>query len=198
MNARTLPRFTLESYLAWEAEQPVRNEFYRGEIFAMVGARRVHGTVVGNLVREFGNQLRGSPCRAFHEGMKVQIGNDTVLYPDVFVTCDKADLATEHIFKAPSVIVEVLSPGTQGYDRSWKFAQYRRIETLQDFLMIDPDTWRVEGYRRTETGEWMLVDMNDAQVLDVPAFGLRVPFAEVFDGIGPPSDPSKPPRSEAD
>ena len=197
MNARTLPRFTLESYLAWEEKQPVRNEFYRGEIFAMVGARRVHGTVVGNLVREFGNQLKGSPCRAFHEGMKVQIGDDTVLYPDVFVTCDRADLVTEHIFKAPSVVVEVLSPSTQGYDRSWKFAQYRRIETLQDFLMIDPDTWRVEGYRRTADGEWMLVDMNDAQVLDLPAIGLRVRFADVFDGIGPPADPSKPP-AEAD
>jgi Uma2 family endonuclease len=196
MNARTLPRFTLESYLAWEDAQPQRHEFYRGEIFAMVGARRVHGTVVGNLVREFGNQLRGSPCRAFHEGMKVQVGDDTVLYPDVFVTCDKADLVTDHIFKAPSVIVEVLSPSTQGYDRGWKFDQYRRIETLQDYMVIDPDTWRLEAFRRNAHGEWMLVDMNDAQVLDVPAFGLRVPFAEVFDGIGPPSDPSKPPAEE--
>jgi Uma2 family endonuclease len=193
MNARTLPRFTLESYLAWENDQPGRHEFHRGEVFALVGARRVHGTVVGNIAAEFRAQLKGSPCRVFHEGMKVQIGSDTVLYPDVFVTCDKADLATEHIFKAPSLVVEVLSPSTQGYDRSWKFAQYRRIDALQDFLMVDPATWRVEGYRRTESGQWMLVDMNDEQVLDVPSVGLRVPFAEVFDGIGPPTDPSKPP-----
>jgi Uma2 family endonuclease len=195
MNARTLPRFTLESYLAWENDQTERHEFYRGEIFAMVGARRVHGTVVGNIAAEFRTQLKGSPCRVFHEGMKLQIGNDTVLYPDVFVTCDKADLATEHIFKAPSVVVEVLSPSTQGYDRGWKFAQYRRIETLQDYLVIDPDTWRVEAFRRNADGQWMLVDMNEAQVLDLPAIGVRVPFAEVFDGIGPPTDPSRPPPS---
>lgn len=70
MNARTLPRFTFESYLAWEDDQLGRNEFHRGQIFATVGARRVHGTVVGNLVREFGIQLKGSPCRGFHGVMR--------------------------------------------------------------------------------------------------------------------------------
>jgi hypothetical protein len=65
-------------------------------------------------------------------------------------------------------------------------------------MVIDPDTWRVEAFRRNPDGAWMLVDMNESQVLDVPAIGLRVPFAEVFDGIGPPTDPSKPPPSEDD
>ena len=93
MNALTQPKITLEAYLAWEEGQPEKHEFHRGEVFAMVGARRIHGRVVSNLDREFGVLLKGSPCQVFHEGMKVQIGEETVLYPDVFVTCDKADLA---------------------------------------------------------------------------------------------------------
>lgn len=188
MNARTLPRFTLESYLAWEEKQPVRNEFYRGEIFAMVGARRVHGTVVGNLVREFGNQLKGSPCRAFHEGMKVQIGDDTVLYPDVFVTCNKADLATEMIFRAPTLIVEVLSPSTQAYDRSAKFALYRRIRALQEYILVDPETRRVEAFRRGADDRWVLDDMSETDTLEAASVGCRVDMVDVFDGIDPPPE----------
>ena len=82
--------------------------------FAMVGARRVRGRVVGNLAREIGLALKGSPCQVFHEGMKLQAADDTVLYPDLFVTCDKGDLATEHVFRAPTVVFEVLSPSTPG------------------------------------------------------------------------------------
>jgi Uma2 family endonuclease len=186
MNALTQPKLSLEAYLAWEEGQPERHEFYRGEVFAMVGAKRVHGRVVGNLVREVGISLKGSPCQVFHEGMKVQIGDDTVLYPDVFVTCDKADLVTDRIFTAPTLVVEVLSPGTQAYDRSQKFALYRRIPALQEYILVDPDTRRVEGFRRGADGLWVLHDMSDGDTLEAACLGLRVPLAEVFAGIEPP------------
>ena len=87
-----LEKLTLPAFLEWENAQETRNEFYRGDIFARVGARRAHGTVVSNLVRHLGNALDGSPCRVFHEGMQVQVADEAILYPDVFVTCDKADL----------------------------------------------------------------------------------------------------------
>lgn len=83
-----LPGLTLDAYLLWENEQPESHEFYRGEIFAMVGGRRVHGRVVCNLVRALGNALEGSRCQVFSESMKVQPAEDTILYPDLFVTCD--------------------------------------------------------------------------------------------------------------
>lgn len=186
MNARTQPKLSLEAYLAWEEGQPEKHEFFRGEVFAMVGARRVHGCVVANIARELGVQAKGTPCRVFHEGMKVQIADDTVLYPDVFVTCDKADLATEQIFRAPTVVVEVLSPSTQSYDRSQKFALYRRIPALQEYILVDPDTRRVEGFRRGADGLWVLHDMSDGDTLEAASLGLRVPLAEVFAGIDPP------------
>jgi Uma2 family endonuclease len=183
MKALAQPKISLEAYLAWEEAQPDRNEFYRGEVFAMVGARRVHGRVVSNLARRVAEALDGTPCQVFHEGMKLQIADDTVLYPDLFVTCDKADLATDHIFRAPTLVVEVLSPGTQAYDRSQKFALYRRIPSLQEYLLVDPDTRRVEAFRRNAEDQWVLNDMSDGDTLHAASLGIAVPMAEVFAGM---------------
>ncbi len=186
MHALPQPRITLQAYLAWEDGQTDKHEFHQGEVFAMVGARRVHGRVVGNIARRLGNQLQGSPCQVFAETMKVQVGDDTVLYPDVFVTCDRADLATEHIFRAPVLVVEVLSPSTQAYDRSQKFALYRRLASLQEYLLVDPETRRVEGFRRDAQGQWVLHDMSDGASLEAASIGASVPLVEVFDGVDPP------------
>ena len=183
MNALPQAKLTLDAFLAWENAQPERHEFHRGEVFAMVGARRTHGTVVGNLMREIGNRLKGSPCRAFTDGMKIQIADDTILYPDVFVTCDKADLATDMIFRAPTVVFEVLSPSTQAYDRSQKFALYRRLPALKEYVLIDPETRRVEAFRVDANGLWYLHDMSEGTLLFVPALAIELPLAEVFDGI---------------
>jgi Uma2 family endonuclease len=183
MNLMVQPKLTLEAYLAWENEQPEKHEFYRGEVFAMVGARRSHGCVVGNLMRHLGNQLAGTPCRPFCEGMKVQIDQDTVLYPDVFVTCDKADLATEMIFRAPTLVVEVLSPTTQAYDRSQKFALYRRIPALKEYILVDPETLRIEAFRRGADNLWVLHDMSDSDAMEAACVGCRVKMLDVFDGV---------------
>lgn len=104
----------------------------------MVDARRSHGRVVLNLARRLAEQVDGSPCQVFVEAMKVQVADDTILYSDVFVTCDKADLATEVIFRAPTLVIEVLSPATQAYDRSQKLALYRRLASLREYILVDP------------------------------------------------------------
>lgn len=192
MNAVLKPRMTLQAYLIWENEQVERHEFHDGEIFAMTGARRIHGRVVSNLSRRLSEALDGSPCQVFSEGMKVQVGDDTILYPDVFVTCDRADLATEQIFRAPMLVVEVLSPSTQSYDRSRKFAFYRRIPALQEYMLVDPDTRRVEAFRRNADDQWVLHDMSDGDVLEAASVGARITLSDVFDGIDPPAEPSAP------
>jgi Uma2 family endonuclease len=183
MNAPAHPKLSLEAYMAWEELQPERHEFYRGEVFAMVGAKRVHGRVVNNLARRLSEALDGTPCQVFHEGMKLQIGEDTVLYPDLFVTCDKADLATEQVFRAPTLVVEVLSASTQGYDRGQKFALYRRLESLKEFILVDPENRRVEAFRRTADSQWVLCDMSEADTLHAASLNLSVPMAEVFAGM---------------
>lgn len=176
-------KFSMDDYLAWENGRADRHEFFRGETFAMVGARRIHGRVVANLSRRLAEALDGSPCQVFAEGMKVQIAEDAVFYPDLFVTCDAADLATEMIFRAPTLVVEVLSPATQAYDRSLKFAVYRRLPSLREYLLVDPETRRVEAFRRNSQDEWVLADMSDDDALALPCLDVRIPMAQVFDRV---------------
>jgi Uma2 family endonuclease len=188
-----LTRWSLAEYLAWENDQVERHEFHRGEIFAMVGGRRTHGRVVLNLARRLMEQLDGSPCQVFSESMKVQVGEDTLLYPDVFVTCDPADLTTEMIFRAPTLVIEVLSPSTQAYDRSLKFALYRRLASLREYILVDPETRRVEAFRREAdagSGEarWVLDDMSASDTLRAPSVDCTVAMAQVFAGLEPAGD----------
>ena len=178
-----LEKLTLQAFLEWENAQDTRNEFYRGEVFAMVGARRSHGTVVSNLVRHLGNALDGSPCRVFHEGMKVRVADDAILYPDVFVTCDQADLTTEMLFVAPTLVVEVLSPATEGYDRSQKFALYRRLPALREYVLIHPETRRVESFTRGADDLFVLRDMSEADAVTFRCIEVSIPMAAVFAGI---------------
>lgn len=188
MNALQQPRLTLKEYLVWEEQQPGRHEYHRGEVFAMAGGKRIHGDVVTNLVRELSIRLKGSPCRVYCESMKVQVGDDTILYPDVFVTCHRADLSTEQVFQAPTVVIEVLSPSTQSYDRSAKFALYRELASLREYVLIDPETHRIDAFRQESDGRWMLVDPHRVGVLELRSIEVSIPLAEVFDGVDPPAE----------
>ena len=151
----------------------------------MVGGRRTHGRAVLNLATQLNLQLRGTPCQVFSESMKIQIAADTILYPDLFVTCDKTDLATDIIFRAPTLVIEVLSPSTQAYDRSQKFALYRQLASLREYILVDPDTRRVEGFRRSEDGLWVLHDMSQDHAMTCASVGCEVALAEVFYGMDP-------------
>lgn len=176
-------KLTLQAYLGWENAQSERNEFYRGEVFAMVGGRRSHGRVTANLVMHLGLQLKDTRCQVFSESMKVQIADDTILYPDIFVTCDRQDLQTEMIFHAPTLVVEVLSPSTQAYDRSLKFALYRRLPSLKEYVLIDPETRRAEVFRISSEGLFVLYDMSELETLELTSIGCRVAMVDVFHGI---------------
>ena len=181
-----LPNLSLDDFLAWENEQVERHEFYRGEVFAMVGARRVHACVVVNLTTALVMALRASRCRIFSESAKVSPADDAILYPDVFVTCDPADLRTEMIFRAPKLVIEVLSPSTQAHDRSAKFALYRQMPSLVEYGLVDPDTRRIEVFRIGADGLWVLHDMSDADALTLASVDVRIAMDDVFDGVDPP------------
>ena len=181
-------QWTLADFLTWEDAQPDRHEFHSGEVFAMVEARRTHERVVANLVRHFGNQLDGTPCQVFSAGMKLQVADDTVFYPDIMVTCDRADLAADLALRAPTLVTEVLSPGTQSYDRSQKFAIYRRLPSLKEYILVDPDTRRVEGFRRGADDLWVLHDMSQDAAMQAPSVGCSVPLAQIFQGMVPDAD----------
>ena len=178
-----LEKLTLKAFLEWENAQDTRNEFYHGDVLAKADARRSHGTMTSNLVRHLGNALDGSPCRVFHDGMKVQIADEAILYPDVFVTCDKADLATEMLFKAPTLVIEVLSPATKGYDCNQKFALYRRLPSLKEYVLINPDTRRVESFTRGADDLFVLHDMSESDAVQFRSLDISVPVVAVFAGL---------------
>ena len=174
---------SIADYLAWEEAQPGRHEFWRGEVFAMVGGRRGHGRIVANLMRHLGNHLDNTPCQVFSENMKVKVADDAVLYPDVFVTCDRQFSASESVFESPILVIEVLSPSTQRYDRSEKFAMFRRLVSLREYALIDPDTRRVEVFRPAEDGHWKLFDMSDGDALVLASVGCEIALAALFKGM---------------
>lgn len=178
-------KLSLDDYLVWENAQPERHEFYRGEAFAMVGVRRVHGVVSGNLFAALKSALRDGPCEVFTESLKVQVADEAVFYPDVFVTCHADDLRTEMVFRHPVLIVEVLSDSTQGYDRSLKFAMYRRIAELREYVLIDPDSRSVEVFRRNERGLFELHDFTGLAEMELASVQLRIALTEVFSGLEP-------------
>lgn len=185
---------TAAEYLAWEQTQPDKHEFYRGEIFAMVGVSRAHAEVAANVLQALRNLLRGKPCRAYGSDVKVRVeAVDAYYYPDVLVTCSPKDLSADQVMSEPRVLVEVLSPSTATYDRGLKFAAYRQLPSLEQYLLIDPAELTVESYQRTEGGShggtgggaWLLRDVPRGGELAMPALGLRLSWADVFRYVDP-------------
>ena len=174
---------TLSDFLVWEAGQPVRHEFHCGRVRPVDDGRRLHGRVVGNLAAALGNGLDGSPCQVFCTSMPVQVVSEAVLYPDVLVTCGRADLAADAVFRAPTLVMEVPAPGSMAWDWSEKFALYRRISALCEYVLIDPDTRRVESFRRTADGGWTFHDMSADATMALPSIDCGVTLAEVFQGL---------------
>ncbi len=148
----------------------------------MVGVRRVHGLVGLNIAMSLKQQLQGSPCAVFVESLKIKV-NENIFYPDVFVTCDKTDLQTDMIFTAPTVIVEVLSPSTQAYDRGLKFSAYRQIASLKEYLLVDPDTRVVELYRRGLDALFTLHDYTGQSSCELASIGCVLATADIFEGL---------------
>jgi Uma2 family endonuclease len=177
-----LPKMTLAAFLDWENAQVEKHEFVRGEVFAMVGGRRVHGLVLGNAFASLKQQLRGTPCRVFADSMKLQIG-ENVFYPDVFVTCDPDDLRTEQIFRGPKLLIEVLSPSTEGYDRGLKFALYRGLPSLAEYLLVHPDTREASLFRRGADGLFTLHDFSNAARIELASVGCTLDRDELFEGV---------------
>ena len=180
-----LSKLSLQEFLDWENQQPERHEFHRGEVFAMVGARRVHGLIALNIAASLTMQLKASPCQVFANSMKLKVGADTILYPDVFVTCDAADLRTEQVFTAPTVVVEVLSPSTQSHDRGSKFTLYRSLPSVREYMLVDPDTREVQLFRRGADGLFTLHDMTGREQIRLDSVGCELLASDVFDGVEP-------------
>lgn len=176
------------AYLIWEAEQEERHEYHLGEVFAMVGARIPHNTVSLNIAAALKTGLRGTPCRTHIDGTKVRVeAADAVLYPDVVVSCDVRDRGPEDRFLSyPVLVVEVLSENTAAYDRGPKFALYRKLESLREYVLVDIDLRRVEAFRLGADGHWVLHDFTGTASVEFASIGQNLAMTALFEDIDPP------------
>ena len=184
---RPAPRFDRQDFFAWEPEQPVKHEYVAGEVFAQAGARQNHVVVAGNCFAALRQRLRGTPCRAYISDMQLEVVQaDAVFYPDVMVSCHPEDLAAERVLHHPRVIVEVLSDSTVAYDRGGKFAAYRMLESLQEYVLIDPERRSLEIFRRLPSNDWLLATGDSARALVLAALEMEIGFDEVFEDVAVP------------
>ncbi|MGZ5001433.1 MAG: Uma2 family endonuclease [Methylomonas sp.] len=170
--------------MVWEKSQTEKHEFVAGEVFAMTGARQNHVLVSGNIYAALKQRLRGMPCRAYIADMKLRVeAADAFFYPDVMVSCHPDDRQAKQFLSHPTLIVEVLSDTTADYDRGGKFVAYRRLESLQEYLIVDIDNRRVECFRRTVDNDWLLHDYIGDAECQFTSLNISLPMTEIFEDI---------------
>ena len=191
----TAPYYSAEEYLALEIQSEIRHEYYQGELYAMAGATLPHNRIVGNGYRALGDQLSPSQCEVFIDGALLKVSDAYYFYPDLIVSCDAQDLEAERILQYPTVLVEVLSPGSADYDRTTKLRLYQQLPSLQHYVLIRQDYCWVECLTRTPNDEWTLSIYDDlTTALHLPALSIRVPLAELYARVKlaePPQAPEK-------
>src|ERR1017187_386409 len=185
---------TPEQYLEIERKAEFKSEYYQGEMFAMSGAREGHNLIVWNLAAELHRQLRAKPCRAYINDMRVRV-NATGLYP----SRDAAPAGAEPQFLDenrdtllnPSLIVEVLPPSTEIYNRIRKFEHYRSVESVSEYLMLASERVSAELYTRQPDGRWLLTaaaHMEDS--LDLQSVGVHLALADLYEKVDLPAPPA--------
>ena len=201
-------KMTLEDFLAWEAEQPERWEFFNGEAFMMAGGSDVHNAISLNTAFALRQTLRGTRCNVFMSDVRLRLAeSDDLCYPDVFVTCSDADRARRQVKEDPVLIAEVLSPSTEAHDRGDKFAAYRRFAGLKTVLFLSQDRAHVECFTRGDDGRWVLSEASgETARLALPAFDFELALADLYRDLPdaeasdpapilPPSTPRPPPAA---
>ena len=176
-----LRKLSLNEYLDLEKRSPVRHEYVAGNIFAMAGGSRAHNRIAINLVKALDTHLGGSGCEVFINDVKTRVeAADAVYYPDLVVTCAKDDRDKYMVEKA-TLVIEILSPTTEGVDRREKAMNYALIDTLQEYIIVGQEIRRVEILRRSQNWEREVIEGDG--VLRFESVGLEIPLAEIYRGV---------------
>ena len=148
-----------EDYLSWERAEEVKHEYRDGEIVAMTGASREHILISSSITGVLYRQLEDRPCEIYPNDMRVWLPQTKrYVYPDLSVVCGEPQFGDDYLDNLlnPTVIIEVLSPSTEGYDRGEKFHHYRTIPSLREYLLIAQDAYRIEHFVRQGEQHWLL------------------------------------------
>lgn len=178
------PVFDAQTYLEWEAGQEEKHEYHRGEVFAMAGASDAHVTIAGNLYMALRQHLRGKPCGVYISDMKLRVAaDDAFYYPDVFVSCSADDRAQRLYKSEPLLVAEVLSASTAAFDRGYKFASYRKLGSLREYLLIDSERESADLFTRDAQGRWVLDAVTPGGVVRLDSVALELPLEQLYEAV---------------
>jgi Uma2 family endonuclease len=177
-------RMTFAEYLAIEAESTIKHEFWDGQVWAMAGGSRRHGAIAANILRILGNQLLAGRCQAHSSDVRIRVlATGVATYPDGSIICGRAELDPEdergESVTNPVVIVEVLSPSTEEYDRGEKLEHYKRIPSLRHVVMAAQQEACVDVWTRSDGG-WAVVRQVGASLARLQAIGAELSLDEVY------------------
>ncbi len=192
-------RLTAAEYLAIESTSEIRHEFLDGEMFAMSGGSLWHNLIKDNFARAVANRLSGGTCRVVTSDQRLKVdATGLYTYPDVLVFCGPPVMedGVHHTLTNASLVAEVLSNSTEKYDRGIKFSHYRRLDTLQEYLLIAQDRFSVEVFQRQHAGSssagndaWLLSAAAEREAeVRLSSLGITVPLAEIYAGVEFPSE----------
>lgn len=196
MALKTKPHYSFDDYLATERESADgKCEYLDGQVFAMTGASFRHNLIVGNLVRELGQRLRDGPCLVLPSDMRVRIeAADASKYPDVVALCEAPRFydGREDVLLNPSLVIEVLSSSTEAYDRGGKFALYRRLPSLRDYVLVNQELSAVECFARQPDGRWLLSEYTGMDsVVFLESLECEIPVSEIYAKVELDSETAK-------
>jgi len=183
--ANQLHLVSVQEYLDAELDSPVKHEYLGGVVYAMSGARNIHTAVASNILAALWSRLRGQPCRALNSDTKIRIrlpGHTRFYYPDVSVVC-RPNPPDEVFQDEPTVIVEVLSDSTRRTDFGEKKDAYLSIPSLAIYLLVEPDSPAVVGFRRSDQGFVREVWQGLESTLSLAEIGVELPLTEVYEGV---------------
>lgn len=189
-NAAPLPSTTYEEYLALEATAELKHEWLDGVVYAMSGGTPSHARIAFNFGRALGNAMAGMPCAGFTADLRIRVRETGLAtYPDISVVCGgmETDPKDKNAATNPTLLVEVLSETTEAYDRGEKFAHYRRIPSLREYVLVGQTEPRVEVFRRNPDDTWTLHEFTGGLVR-LQSIDVAVPLADIYaDPLAPPS-----------
>ncbi len=180
-------KMSIEEFLEMENAADEKHEYYKGEIFAMSGAKVPHNTIATNFLGTLINKLKGKKCKPFNSDQRIHIPSNTLFtYPDISIICGEIITLNDDDYNVlnPTVIIEVLSKSTKNYDRGEKFKLYRDIASLKEYMLVDSESIHIEIFRLNENGHWELEEYNSlTNTVSIKAIDETVSLSEIYDGV---------------
>ena len=180
-------RITPEEYLELERKAELKSEYIDGEMFAMSGATREHTKIVANISAELTNQFMDRPCEVYPLDMRTKVSPAGLYtYPDIAAVCGEPEFEDAHLdtLLNPNLIIEVLSDSTESYDRGKKFAHYRTIHSLREYVLVSQNECRIERFSRQDDGNWLYSESTDPDgSVELTSVACRLSLSRVYHKI---------------